>query len=774
MAWLPIAGNVIQRVDSAGDPAVGFVLKLYAAGTTTNIPLATDSTGGTTANDAVYDANGDITVSGNPIIPHIDQDYKLVIYPSQAAADSNSGAVLTIDNIKFNAGLEGIEIGWQSEPDTGYLTIDPPSFTADTTENTHRFAILNTNAITIPAGTTALVSTLYLVEPNINATGTVTVATTAYIAGPPSEGVSNYSLFVDDGDVRLDGGLLLEGVTGVDINPGSDADADLLTVGVTGTPRLWWDESDDRFTLTHGLDIDSGALNASGGGSLTGTWSDLGTVTTVDINGGTIDGAVIGGASPADGSFTQITVDNININGAAITSDTGAISLGDDNLSTTGTMSAATGSTFGNLTLADGSITDSSGAISFGNENLSTTGTLNAGNSSLGNTALNGTLKSIQSSYTALQVGNNSTLMASKTGSDFYLAQNAYYSSTGWKRSSAAAVSVIDLVGGEITFRYAATGSADSSITWIEQAKINSSGNFLLDSTTQNSLDGVRGFVVGGNPSVGYGYEPTSGSQFLTYVASSTWNLWDSTLDLARIQVQSDGTTAFLHNGSGNSMVVGGTGSVNGITGTPSTSGTPVVMGRDTGTGRSLSLGGSLVVANTYGILNNSDSGYQGISGGSSLGSGANIILYGDSASPANDILFRTGSTSRLTWDDSDNRWETNYHWVTTADIYISSTSTGSVNSTRSKFWCNFNGTGTAAIQDSYNVASLTDVATGNYTVNLSTAFGDADWAASVTSPMFLNYIGSQAAGSVNVRTATTTPALIDQDNVSVTGHGNQ
>ena len=35
-----------------------------------------------------------------------------------------------------------------------------------------------------------------------------------------------------------------------------------------------------------------------------------------------------------------------------------------------------TGSTIGNLTLANGSITDSSGAISFGNENLSTTGTL--------------------------------------------------------------------------------------------------------------------------------------------------------------------------------------------------------------------------------------------------------------------------------------------------------------------------------------------------------------------------------------------------------------
>ena len=35
--------------------------------------------------------------------------------------------------------------------------------------------------------------------------------------------------------------------------------------------------------------------------------TNLGSVTTVDINGGTIDGAVIGGATPAAGSFTTLT-----------------------------------------------------------------------------------------------------------------------------------------------------------------------------------------------------------------------------------------------------------------------------------------------------------------------------------------------------------------------------------------------------------------------------------------------------------------------------------
>lgn len=61
-----------------------------------------------------------------------------------------------------------------------------------------------------------------------------------------------------------------------------------------------------------------GSLTASAGGSLTGTWTDLGSVTTVDINGGTIDGAAIGGAVAAAGAFTTLgTTGVVNVaNGA--------------------------------------------------------------------------------------------------------------------------------------------------------------------------------------------------------------------------------------------------------------------------------------------------------------------------------------------------------------------------------------------------------------------------------------------------------------------------
>lgn len=44
------------------------------------------------------------------------------------------------------------------------------------------------------------------------------------------------------------------------------------------------------------------------------------------------------------------------------------------------------------------------------------------------------------------------------------------------------------------------------------------------------------------------------------------------------------------------------------------------------------------------------------------------------------------------------------------------------------KAWVNFNGTGTIAIRESYNVSSLTDNATGDYTVTFSTAMTDANY----------------------------------------------
>lgn len=42
--------------------------------------------------------------------------------------------------------------------------------------------------------------------------------------------------------------------------------------------------------------------------------------------------------------------------------------------------------------------------------------------------------------------------------------------------------------------------------------------------------------------------------------------------------------------------------------------------------------------------------------------------------------------------------------------------------------WVNWNGTGTVAIRDSYNVSSITDNGVGDYTVNFQTALANANY----------------------------------------------
>ncbi len=46
----------------------------------------------------------------------------------------------------------------------------------------------------------------------------------------------------------------------------------------------------------------------------------------------------------------------------------------------------------------------------------------------------------------------------------------------------------------------------------------------------------------------------------------------------------------------------------------------------------------------------------------------------------------------------------------------------------RAKAWVNFNGDGTVAIRDNFNVSSITDNGAGDYTVTFTTAMASADY----------------------------------------------
>jgi hypothetical protein len=101
---------------------------------------------------------------------------------------------------------------------------------------------------------------------------------------------------------------------------------------------------------------------------------------------------------------------------------------------------------------------------------------------------------------------------------------------------------------------------------------------------------------------------------------------------------------------------------------------------------------------------------------------------------------------------------------------------TGYVVNGSAKAWVNFNGTGTVAIRDSMNVASLTDLAVGicyaNYTSNMSNSdypvTGMHNWG---NGGHGMAGMGFQTAASMQARTLQQS-AFYDSTAVSLVAHG--
>ena len=69
----------------------------------------------------------------------------------------------------------------------------------------------------------------------------------------------------------------------------------------------------------------------------------------------------------------------------------------------------------------------------------------------------------------------------------------------------------------------------------------------------------------------------------------------------------------------------------------------------------------------------------------------------------------------------------------TTGLTFPDATTLESAGQSSVRAWVNFNGTGTVAIRAAYNVTSITDNGTGDYTLNFTTALPDANYAAVLT-----------------------------------------
>lgn len=81
--------------------------------------------------------------------------------------------------------------------------------------------------------------------------------------------------------------------------------------------------------------------------------------------------------------------------------------------------------------------------------------------------------------------------------------------------------------------------------------------------------------------------------------------------------------------------------------------------------------------------------------------------------------------------------------------------------------WVNFNGTGTVAIRAAYNVSSITDNGTGDYTVNFTAALADANFAAVCSSHETTGNYSSTAASVVNATASARVKTFKSYTNVA-------
>jgi len=83
-------------------------------------------------------------------------------------------------------------------------------------------------------------------------------------------------------------------------------------------------------------------------------------------------------------------------------------------------------------------------------------------------------------------------------------------------------------------------------------------------------------------------------------------------------------------------------------------------------------------------------------------------------------IVFKTGASASA---------DANVSWTNALEI----TNDGrGLSQFTAKVWCNFDGTGTAAIRDSHNVSSITDNGTGDFSVTFSNNMGNTNYCTSI------------------------------------------
>ena len=230
-------------------------------------------------------------------------------------------------------------------------------------------------------------STAININDNLTVDGTATISGTATITGATTlqstldvTGATTLSTLDVTGNTTLAGTTTIDNLTFNDNIISSSSNADIrLEPGGTGAVVIASLTVDDNINIT-----DNEITTTQSDSDLVLTPAGTGSVvisSDLYINGGTIDNTVIGGTTPASGTFTTLTANtSVTIDGVTITDNTISASRSNDDLELAGSGSGTIAINGFAFPLVDGSSgeflqTNGAGQLSFAN--LSAPSTLN-------------------------------------------------------------------------------------------------------------------------------------------------------------------------------------------------------------------------------------------------------------------------------------------------------------------------------------------------------------------------------------------------------------
>tara|TARA_R100000908_G_scaffold47698_1_gene23576 strand:- start:1064 stop:4276 length:3213 start_codon:yes stop_codon:yes gene_type:complete len=302
-------GLVVDGTSSATSVAVTTGNVVVAAGTiglTDGLLLSTVAGSPNVSKITSQPTNGNIHIE-----PNGDGDIVLVTDNLDVTGDSmkisikdNVAAALDITEAS-NSYLKFTTTNGSDEADSGLIT-----FGKDST-----FASTNIHNLGTVSAATSITSTAFVGPLTGDVTGNVTGNVDGIIGGTSPAAGSFTSLDVDNGDITNVGDIDADSISVADATAGLNID---FSGANTGTAKITLkDAAADALSITDGsadfmvFNTDGETITFGKNSTFAGTTiADLGTVTTADINSGTIDGTTIGGSAQAAATVTVFKAKN--------------------------------------------------------------------------------------------------------------------------------------------------------------------------------------------------------------------------------------------------------------------------------------------------------------------------------------------------------------------------------------------------------------------------------------------------------------------------------